>query len=116
MSINLQCPSAFDPMLTTTIRILVAGRRREDQGDSVLVERAYVVAADPYSNSTGGGAGEVWRVMFKESDWVCSTNPVQGTVIEADLDMSRPKLTVQRMYRLGGLWHLVCSARERGVA
>lgn len=111
---QLANPVAFTPFLSSTV--VVRLMRRAGVGDTLKLN-ASVVAGDPYQVTSGDAAAcSQYSVSIKTSDIVSPSAIVQGSVIDADpIANAWPKLTVQRVYSLGGMTILNCSANERGV-
>jgi len=113
---DLDFPGAFEPLRDVSLRVLAAGSRSTEAADALSVPGSVREADSQRDGVAGGARGELWTVSFAVSDWVSPRRPSRGARIVAD-DLSGrwPRLTVQKVTVLGGIYYLECSARERGA-
>ena len=110
---KLEFPAAFAPLMDSTVVVKInAGQSSAD----TLSIKACVRAGNPNGATVGSsGDGEQWTVTFQETSWKSPRQPSRGTIIDADAMAHRwPRLTVQRVFRLGGLITFECSGNEKG--
>ena len=104
--------AAFSAFFTDALSLTAYTR-----ATGALVAETVAIGAASVSNPSTdpiqvGAAPDAWRwtVEFPAASWTASQPPAPGATIAAG---SRwPALYVQEAYRLGTLWHLVCSSRE----
>ena len=109
---KLANPKAFTPFMTEAIILRNFRRGSVD----TLTLNASVAAGNPYAATSGESAScSQYSVSVSSADIITNQSIVQGSTVEADPFGQWPELTIQRIYKLGGLTIFDCSANEQGA-
>ena len=104
--------AAFGVFFTDALAITAYTRAT----DALVSETVAICGASVSDPSTDpiqvGQAPDAWKwtIEFPAESWTATQSPAPGATIAAGTRW--PKLYVQESYRLGEIWHLVCSSRE----
>lgn len=109
---QLAFPKAFVPLMTETI---VLRNLRRGTVDTLTVN-ASVAAGNPYQATSGDAAAcAQYSVSVLSAALKTPQAIIQGSIIDADQFGQWPALTIQRIYKQGGLTIFDCSANEQGA-
>lgn len=109
---KLDNPKAFVPLMTESIVLRNLRRGTVD----TLTLYASVAAGNPYGATSGESPScAQYSVSVLSAALTTPQAIIAGSTIEADPFGQWPELTIQRVYRLGGLTIFDCSSNEQGA-
>lgn len=109
---RLANPKAFVPLMSDTI---IIRNLRRDSVDTLKINGS-VVTGNPYQATSGDAAAcAQFSVSVLSAALITPQAVIQGSIIEADPLGQWPELTIQRIYKQGGLTMFDCSAQEQGI-